>query len=41
MYFIKNPYLQYFVHISVTLEQIEFQAIDLNGSIFDSFSIKK
>jgi hypothetical protein len=37
----KSRAVPHFVHISVTLEQIEFQAIDLDGTIFDSFSIQK
>lgn len=40
-YTTKSRAVPHFVHASVTPDQMEFQAIDLNGNIFDSFSIQK
>jgi len=37
----KSRAVPHFVHVSATPEQMEFQAIDLNGNTFDSFTIQK
>jgi hypothetical protein len=37
----KSRAVPHFAHVSVTSEQLEFQAIDLDGKLFDSISIKK
>jgi len=37
----KSRAVPHFAHISVTPESLEFQAIDLNGRLFDSFILQK